>query len=222
MGNPPPIPPPLPETGFRPFAPQPPRPPRSTWPTVIGIIGLAFGSISILSLPAFYAMESFQEFMESVVTPASEQPEPDPYEPQYGPGPHIRQDEEPQPTEQPWTFPEQPEWYQSYLWYQSFVTTMLGVVLVIGSGLLLKRRRPAGQVLILYAIPALLLQIVGVGINAMYMSRVTESLPENSPLDPSSMSMAIWVSLPFSIAGPAFVLIWFLRPSIRKQIARWK
>ncbi|MDY7009556.1 MAG: hypothetical protein SVV80_02240 [Planctomycetota bacterium] len=109
-----------------------------------------------------------------------------------------------------------PDWWQSYTVFSSFLGIAFAILLLV-AGISLLRRRPAGRPLhLIYAGVTIIMAVVG--IVAMVSMINTDSIPVE-------MRTVIITSAVFGIlfgsAYPVFLLIWFLRPGIRNEVASW-
>ena len=113
-----------------------------------------------------------------------------------------------------------PEWFQTYSIISSLISMGLGVLLLVGGILLIRRRAVARPLHLAYAVGTVLMGVVGLVVSFSVI------LPSLDPADlPPGMSVGIMkiivVGTTFLNVAPVFLLIWFLRGSIRDQVQSW-
>ena len=117
-----------------------------------------------------------------------------------------------------------PAWFGPYQWFAGLFTILMYGMLAIGGAMLLKRRRAARTLHVAYA----LMGIVGAfaGLVVMITMMNCMPLPPNTPPQAQAMlkpMMAVGAifGMVFALAYPTFVLIWFTRAGVRRDVAQW-
>jgi hypothetical protein len=236
-------PPRWPGTRLRPDAPaappaapgEPPAPPAEkpkppVWPLVIGIISTALGGLTFLcGLLGAIGTFAFQALWGTISAG-------------FPPGfPTTAPSSMPAtaPATGPATQPAAPMWdpfkfYEPFMRYLPFQTalTVLGLVLalllVIAGILLLRRRRIGARLHVVYAALAVVEAVAKVVLAYLMSSAMADAMAEAAPIPRMMQRMmaaqsrwqAVVVGIT-SLAYPVFLLIWFCRRTIRRQVRSW-
>ncbi len=113
-----------------------------------------------------------------------------------------------------------PEWSQTYSIISSLISMGLAVLLLVGGILLIRRRAVARPLHLLYAVVTVLMAVVGtvVFFSVILPSVDTADLPRGTAI---GMKFGAVVGTFLNVAYPVFLLIWFLRGTIRDQVRSW-
>jgi hypothetical protein len=117
-----------------------------------------------------------------------------------------------------------PAWFKTHQWLAGLFTILTYVVLAIGGAMLLKRRRAARTLHTVYALMGILVAISGLIVTVTMMNYM--SLPRNAPsqarvIIKTSMAIGAIFGMAFALAYPTFLLIWFTRPKVARDIQTW-
>ena len=179
---------------------------RSSWPTVIGIIGIVIAILALLGSGCMMAMPALTGWMRSA-------------------------------------FEDQPEVQKSIdqmlasmgspgaMVVFAAINLVLAVFLLVGSIKLLKRRRAARSMLMMYAG----LEAVRVIVNLVYSMKVQADAlaamsegADTPQLQAEEMGQTVGLyiggcfGLIMGLAMPIFLLIWFMRSPIKNEVAGWE
>jgi len=114
-------------------------------------------------------------------------------------------------------FKGMPVWFEAYMTASCVVGVLMGVVL-LAAGIMLVLRKPAARPLYLgYACLAVVTCVVGLAVTVLAFSGSGMEGPAAA-----GMYGGIACSLPLGLAFPIFLLIWFLRGSIAREVAGWR
>lgn len=119
-----------------------------------------------------------------------------------------------------------PSWYGAYQAATTILRMALGVLLLVG-GILLLRRRPASRGLHLaWAWGAAALTVLGFAIALWMMPVVEREVQRAMPPGAGPMATgAVWIGViggfVIGLVYPIFVLAWFHRGRIRQEVALW-
>lgn len=109
-----------------------------------------------------------------------------------------------------------PDWWLAYTTV-SCVVGVLQAILLLAAGIVVLLKRPAGRVLhLVYAVIAIVLGIASSAFGAA--SILTGDMP--APIKIGT-AVGIFIGVLVGMIYPVFLLIWFLRPKIRDQVAAW-
>jgi hypothetical protein len=109
-----------------------------------------------------------------------------------------------------------PDWWHSYTLFTSFLGIAFAILLLV-AGISLLRRRPSGRPLhLIYAGVTVIVTIVGTVVMVLMIN--TDSMPAAGR---TGMMIGVVSGVFFGSAYPVFLLIWFLRPRIRDEVAFW-
>jgi len=109
-----------------------------------------------------------------------------------------------------------PDWWLAYTTV-SCVVGVLQAILLLAAGIVVLLKRPAGRVLhLVYAVIAIVLGIASSAIGAT--SILTADMP--APIKIGAAA-GVFIGVLVGMIYPVFLLIWFLRPKIRDQVAAW-
>jgi hypothetical protein len=102
------------------------------------------------------------------------------------------------------------------------------LLLFTGIGLL-KRRRWSGKTAIVWAIGAIIASVIGGVAGQAEMQNQLAKMAQDPNLPPGIGGFSkgigvtsMWMGICVACAFPVFMLIWFLRPSIRAEVLTWK
>jgi hypothetical protein len=115
-----------------------------------------------------------------------------------------------------------PEWWGAYQLIGGVFGLITKILLLIG-GICLIRRRPAGLPLsVAYALLELIACVIALFIVLPVMANIDMAAPgpagpSMKPIMMGSMLMGVLVGAVY----PIFLLIWFARPSIRRDVRSW-
>jgi hypothetical protein len=114
-------------------------------------------------------------------------------------------------------FKGMPVWFDAYMTASCVVGVLMGIVL-LAAGILLVLRKPAARPLHLgYACLAVVVCLVGLAVSLLAFSGTATDGPAAAVV-----YGGIACSLPIGLAFPIFLLIWFLRGSIAREVAGWR
>ena len=117
-----------------------------------------------------------------------------------------------------------PDWYRTYSILAGLVGIALGVVELLAGITSLKRRAVTRTLHLTYGALAVCLGIVGTAVAVGMMDTVTElsGLPPQLQLTLRVSMIGGMVGSVFGLAYPVFLLIWFSRVKIRRQVDAWR
>jgi len=110
-----------------------------------------------------------------------------------------------------------PPWFGTYQIVSGVVGVCVAILLLV-AGIQTLRRQPSGRTLhITYGALAMLLAIVGLTLSVMIFTQAHVEPPVRQ------FSLAIMPCTAVMVfAYPVFLLVWFLRPKIAKEVAGWR
>jgi hypothetical protein len=198
-GTMPPFPPPTPTMPPTVRASAPYAPSRSTWPTVLGVIAIVFGALGMLKGIWGLLTPLFLDAMADMM-----------------------------PSESAASFEVMEEWASYFTAMYTATILVGGVLLAAGIGLI--KRRPWGVTAVWLWVFVRMVLAVG---EAVLSSRAQhEQFTAMTRQDPTlqgmgsgfASQMAIFsfaITLLWGWALPVFMLIWFLRKTIKAEVAQW-
>jgi hypothetical protein len=109
-----------------------------------------------------------------------------------------------------------PDWWLAYTTV-SCIVGILQAILLLAAGIVVLLKRPAGRVLhLVYAVITIVLGMASSAIGATGL--VTADMPAPIKI---SVAVGVFIGVLVGMIYPVFLLIWFLRPRIRDQVAAW-
>ena len=113
-------------------------------------------------------------------------------------------------------FKGMPVWFDAYMTASCVVGVLMGIVL-LAAGIMLVLRKPAARPLYLgYACPVVTC-LIGIVVSVLAFSGAGMEGPAKA-----GMYVGFACSVPLGLAYPIFLLIWFLRGSIAREVAGWR
>jgi hypothetical protein len=187
-------------------------PPSYSWAKAIGILSVSFGGLSVLC--GFGAMITQGLFKDSLAM-------------RY---PAAKSSSGSQPVSIPAEVLTPPDWARHGQLADQLIAILAAGLLLAGGICLLRRRRVGRSLHLAY----MAVQVVAVCVGAYFTIAYSRYL-EEAALSHASVAaeatvrrmyqirrnVAVSVSLVFGLAYPVFLLIWFLRPKIRRDMAAW-
>lgn len=185
--------------------PEPPAPPQKTsqWPKLIGIIGIIFGALALLqSLVAPFMVAFTRMSMETTL----------------GDSEGAQTDLEEYITE-----------LTALSTLSAIVFSILAIILVIGGILLLKRKPGAKPVLMTWAVLKIaagaFISFKNYGLTRIQMDLISgqagEGMAAFERITDISATVGLIGGMIWIAALPVFLLIWFSRSKIRREMAEW-
>jgi hypothetical protein len=114
-------------------------------------------------------------------------------------------------------FKGMPVWFEAYMTASCVVGVLMGIVL-LAAGIMLVLRKPAARPLHLgYACLAVVVCLIGLAVSVLAFSGSGMEGPAKV-----GMYVGFACSVPLGLAYPIFLLIWFLRGSIAREVAGWR
>ena len=175
-------------------------PRRSAWPTAIGVISIVLGGLGLVCISVSVTWNAMQFRMPNQMA-----------------------------QEMPFVMPD---WFLTYQTVAGLLQMVVSILLLVAGILLLRRRPAAGWLHLLYAVLGLTLAIVGAIVTYHAMEEVSASFEQSEGLEDmppfvrammtSQMRSGSIMGVIFAAAYPAFLLVWFLRGPIRREIASWR
>ena len=108
---------------------------------------------------------------------------------------------------------------------------LVSVVLVIAGAQLLRRRRSGRTLHVVYCVGKVVQVIVGATIFIFMMHQVTSMASTMPTSGPASVGLKFGMlmggiggglGMLFSLIYPVFLIIWFLRPAVKQELASWR
>lgn len=170
--------------------------PRTVWPTVLAIIAFVWGGFSLLSSGCTIGMAPFYDWFADAMED------------------HV-------PA-------EQTELYRQFadLWVYWIVTGLIGLVLaallLVAGAHLLKRKARARMLCMLWSILSIIQMILATVINTIVVDVTNQAAGSMHQFSQIGALVGAVFGLALGIALPVFFLIWFARPRIRAEVARWR
>lgn len=200
-----PLSPPPAYQAYPPMFPGALPPPRPVWPMVIGIIAIVFGSLAALGGAWGVLGIALMGWLPSVM-----------------PKPPAGQ---PDPTQ----FMTAILAWQPWLIAVSVATLLIAIWLLTGGIMLIKRRAAARMALISWAIAKMALVLASVAVNYHVQQAQFAAMQQaGGPMSGMAaiMSAVGVVSIALGVIWgwilPVFMLIWFARPRIARQVRAWR
>jgi hypothetical protein len=114
-----------------------------------------------------------------------------------------------------------PDWYHTYHLPIMFVGLVINALLLVAGINLVKRKPLALTLHLVYVAMIVAWGFVTVPVTLAIMDCTTNAM--KTPQQVKEITKAIaYVAIPFGFIYPGFLLIWFLREKIRKEVAGWR
>lgn len=114
-----------------------------------------------------------------------------------------------------------PEWFGTYTRVAGVVGMGIALLLLLGGIALLRRRRPARPLHMVYAVGKIISSLIGTFIVISAMSDFTRPDEQMAIVMKSSMYIVAFLGGAVACVYPIFLLIWFSRARIRAEMQQW-
>ncbi len=166
---------------------------KPSWPSVVGIISLCIAGLCVLAVIGGTIIQAANERFQT--------------------------------SQQREMMATMPDWNQTYQWVSHLLWIATSVLLAIGGIMLLKRRHLGRTLHVAYALIGIVLAVAGTAVTLVMMNQMT--MPANMPghmqsFMRTSMIVGAVIGLPFAMAYPVFLLIWFGRAKVKQHIQTWQ
>lgn len=171
----------------------------SAWPTVVGILAIVFGCFGFLACSWVLVYPFVTDQLEDMAQQIPMQVTIEPF------------------TATVWTTAISITWF------------MCSGLLLFGGISLVRRRRRAAATLLVWAILEIVLILASAGVESAAQTPVVDQATTQQPTVPREITITVgcgalgpYGGIIFDLAVPVFVLVWFRRSAIKKEVAAWR